>query len=400
MPILIGAKKNGAEAQAVFPPNDTPKLDKKGIKQVQQIIGSILYYARAVNMMVLMALSTIAVDQTKATEQTMERCTQLLDYLVHNADTKVHFCALDMILNIHSDASYLLEAKVRSRACGHFFMEWMPKNGEPIQLNGAFHVDTTIMRFVAASATEAELGTLYHNCQTGITFRLTLAEMGHPQPKTPVHCNNATAVGIANNSIKRQQSRSMDMHFFWVGDKVAQEVYNLSWHPGQENLADYQSKHHVAPHHVSVQPWYLHMENSPQFLPRAQKPSALKGCVGNLKNGYVHNVPLPRASRIQSASHVTCYGAITRDGSTPLHSTPLAYVPLYVHSTSLAYIPAAPRIQSACHVTCYGAVTHNGSTPLHSTPLHSTCIQTYVCTFHSTYIRSSGSTDTERRSRN
>jgi hypothetical protein len=44
---------------------------------------------------------------------------------------------------------------------------------------------------------------------------------------------------------------------------------------------------------------------SPRVIPRAVTPSALKGCVGTLKNGYVHNVPLSRAPRIQSASHVT-----------------------------------------------------------------------------------------------
>jgi hypothetical protein len=160
--------------------------------------------------------------------------------------------------------------------------------------------------------------------------------MGHPQPQTPVHCDNATAVGITNNTIKRQRFGSMDMRFFWVGDKVAQEMYKLRWHPGQENLADYQSKHHTMSHHINVRPWYLHMENSPRFLPRAQKPSALKGCVGTLNDGYVPNVPLPRAPRIQSASHVTCHGAITRDGSTPLHSTPRVHsTPL--HSTPLAY---------------------------------------------------------------
>jgi hypothetical protein len=87
---------------------------------------------------------------------------------------------------------------------------------------------TTILWFAVASAAEAELGPLYHNCQNGIIFRLTLADMGHPQPKTPVHCDNATAVGIANNTIKRQRSRSMEMRFFWVGDKVAQGMYKLS----------------------------------------------------------------------------------------------------------------------------------------------------------------------------
>jgi hypothetical protein len=75
-----------------------------------------------------------------------------------------------MILNIHSNASFLLEANARSRACGHFFMGWMPKDGESIRINGTFHVSMTILRFVIASAAEAELGALYHNCQTGIIF--------------------------------------------------------------------------------------------------------------------------------------------------------------------------------------------------------------------------------------
>jgi hypothetical protein len=192
-------------------PDDTAMLDAKGIKRVQQIVGSILYYASAVDMTVLMALSSIAVEQMKATEKTMGRCIQLLDYLASNLEAKVRFHASDMIMNIHSDVSYLSKNKARSRACGHFFMGWMPKNGEPIRLNGAFYVNTTILRFVVASAAEAELGALFHNCQDGVFFWQTLTDLGHPQPKTPVHCDNATAVGIANNNVKRQQSRAMEM---------------------------------------------------------------------------------------------------------------------------------------------------------------------------------------------
>ncbi len=116
-----------------------------------------------------------------------------------------------------------------------------------------------------------------------------------------------------NNSINRQRLQSMDMRFFWVGDKVAQEMYKLRWHPGQENLANYQSKHHVMPHHINLCPWYLHMKNFPRFLPRAQKPSALKGCVGTRNDGYIWKVLLPRAPQIQSTSHMTSYKAVTRD---------------------------------------------------------------------------------------
>ncbi len=61
--------KYGSEAQAPLPPNATPCLDKAGIKRVQQIVGSILYYTRAVDMTVLMGLSSIPVEQTKPKQQ-------------------------------------------------------------------------------------------------------------------------------------------------------------------------------------------------------------------------------------------------------------------------------------------------------------------------------------------
>ncbi len=130
-------------------------------------------------------------------------------------------------------------------------------------------------------------------------------------------------VRIANNSIKRQQSRSMKMRLVWVGDKIAQDMCEVSWHPGMENLADYQSKYHLGSHHVNIRPWYLHMKNSPRYLPRAQSQSTLKGCVGTLKDGYVRNVPLPRAPWIQSASHVTSKKQVTIDS----HDTCYLQVP-------------------------------------------------------------------------
>jgi hypothetical protein len=78
---------------------------------VQHIVGSILYYARAVDMTVWMTLSTIKSEQTKATEKTLEKCTRLLDYLSSNSESKVCYYTSDMVMNIHSDASYLLEVK-------------------------------------------------------------------------------------------------------------------------------------------------------------------------------------------------------------------------------------------------------------------------------------------------
>ena len=50
-------------------------------KRVQRVVGTFLYYARAVDATILNALINIAAQQTSATENTRKRCDTLLDYL-------------------------------------------------------------------------------------------------------------------------------------------------------------------------------------------------------------------------------------------------------------------------------------------------------------------------------
>jgi hypothetical protein len=247
-----------------------------------------------------MALSTIASEQWKGTEHTMTKTKQLLNYLATYSDAMVRFHASDMILNIHLDALYLLEANAHSQACGYFFMGWRTDTTKPIKLNGAFLTLCAILRFAVAFAAEAELGALFLNCNQGTIFRLTLEEMGHPQPLTPIHCNNSTAIGIANNTVKQQQSCLMEMCFFWVADAVQQGKFDIKYYPGKENLTDYQSKHPLGAHHKVDHPWYLHKPTSVRELPRTSKPSTLKGCVGTLPDGYLKSNPLPQVPTKQS----------------------------------------------------------------------------------------------------
>ena len=59
-PYTSAPKQYKANAQAPIPTDISPKLSNKEIKEIQHIVGSILYYARAVDITVLMALSSIA----------------------------------------------------------------------------------------------------------------------------------------------------------------------------------------------------------------------------------------------------------------------------------------------------------------------------------------------------
>ena len=80
-----------------------------GKKLVQQIMAGVLYYGRAVDLMVLPALSSIASEQASAMENTKRKCAQLLDYLATHDNDRIRYHASDIVLNIHSDASYLSE---------------------------------------------------------------------------------------------------------------------------------------------------------------------------------------------------------------------------------------------------------------------------------------------------
>jgi hypothetical protein len=112
-----------------------------------------------------MALNTIASKQANGMENTMLKVKQLLDYLATHPAATVQFHTSDMVLNIHSDASYLSAANAHSHACGHIFMVWCPNLSKQIKLNGAFFTLCAILRFVAASAAEAKLGALFLNCK-------------------------------------------------------------------------------------------------------------------------------------------------------------------------------------------------------------------------------------------
>jgi hypothetical protein len=108
--------------------DETPPLTAKQCLTIQKVTRSVLYYARAVDPTVIMPLNDIATEQNKATEKTQAATNQFLDYLDTRPDATIRYHASDMILHIHSDASYLLVSHARSRLGGMFFLGKNPPN--------------------------------------------------------------------------------------------------------------------------------------------------------------------------------------------------------------------------------------------------------------------------------
>jgi hypothetical protein len=112
----------GTKEQLMPEKDNSPPLDAQGIKRIQGIVGSLLYYARAVDNKLLATLSTISLQQNAATENTAKAVNQLLDYVATYPSDGITYRASGMVLAAHSDASYLTESNVRSRAGAHIYL--------------------------------------------------------------------------------------------------------------------------------------------------------------------------------------------------------------------------------------------------------------------------------------
>ena len=255
----------GAKTQFAAVPDDLPSLDAKDKTRILEVLGTLLFYARAIDSTLLTAIGDLATEQSQATKTTMEKLSQLLNYCAAHPDATIRYSASDMLLAVESDASYLSVAKGRSRAAGYFFLtNHLAAPTSPYKPNGAVHVLCHIMREVLSSAAEAELGALFHNGKEACPLRIALEEMGHPQPATPIATDNNTASGIATDTVKQKRSKAIDMRFYWIRDRVRQGQFKIFWNKGKTNRADYFSKHHPASrHHQAIRSTYLYSPSNP-----------------------------------------------------------------------------------------------------------------------------------------
>ena len=159
----------------------------------------------------LVAISAISSRQAQATVTTEQAVHFLLDYVATYPNDGIVYQASNMILCAHADAGYLNESRSRSRAGAHIYHS----EDEPYQrYNKAILSIAQIIKFVMASASEAELAALFITAREMIPQRQTLIGMGWPQPKSPIQTDNSTAAGVTNKTIVPRRSKMMDMRIW------------------------------------------------------------------------------------------------------------------------------------------------------------------------------------------
>ena len=119
-------------------------------------------------------------------------------------------------------------------------------------------VECKTLRHVVSSEAEAEIGGIFHNAQVAIPIRTLLRKLNHPQPPTLIKTDNARACGFIHDNIHQKRSKSWDMRYYWLRDRLAQQQFNFYWDKGSKTYADYHTKYHAMKHHRIMRPKYVH----------------------------------------------------------------------------------------------------------------------------------------------
>jgi hypothetical protein len=254
-PIVYTPPVYGAKSQTI--PADGPPanpLTEAQTTTVQEIIGVFLYYARAVDPMMLTAVNKLGSRQATADTSIFKDTDRLFQYASRYRNAVTRIRPSDMQLNIHSDASYLSESKSRSRAGGFMYLGHCPTGGIP---NAPVAYISTIISTVVDSAAAAEYAALFINAQAATALRQTLVALGYPQKASPITCDNMCAVGIANNSFTQKRSKTIDMRYHWIQDQIVLGNFTVTWEAGKFNLADFFTKAHPVSHHLDMMKTYI-----------------------------------------------------------------------------------------------------------------------------------------------
>jgi hypothetical protein len=97
----------GAKTQFATETITNPALSDKERNKLQQLTGTLLYYARVVDPTLIMPINVLAYEQSPATQVTADKVIKHLNCCNTHPESKIRYHLYDMSIHINSDASYL-----------------------------------------------------------------------------------------------------------------------------------------------------------------------------------------------------------------------------------------------------------------------------------------------------
>ena len=141
-----------------------------------------------------------------------------------------------MLLCVLSDASFLSRPNAGSVAGG---LSYLGLTDDDDWVNHPTSRHYTRISVVCSFVAEAEYAGLYAAARIATEERKILANMDHPQPATPLFCDNEVAIGIAADTVSQRMSKATDMCLHWIRDRVRQGDFRVVFIRGLHNVTDF-----------------------------------------------------------------------------------------------------------------------------------------------------------------
>ena len=99
-------------------------------------------------------------------------------------------------------------------------------------------------------------------------------------PITDTLYDNKCAVWLASDTVTPKKTKSIDMQFHWIRDRIRQQQFTVTWHQGAHNLADL---------FMEALPLYLHRTLMP-FLVSVQETPHTEHQTSHARRSHAWNL--------------------------------------------------------------------------------------------------------------
>ena len=146
-------------------------------------------------------------QQSAPTQTKLNKFKRLLDYVATYPDATIRYKASKMVLQVDTDAAYLVLLKAQSHCAGHYYLTNDDITNPPP--NGPIFTLCKTIHNVDSSSAEAETSGTFLNAQEIIPLRRMLIAIRHPQPPngTSLKTDNKTSCDLTTNLIKPRKSK-------------------------------------------------------------------------------------------------------------------------------------------------------------------------------------------------
>jgi hypothetical protein len=136
-----------------------------------------------------------------------------------------------MVLAVLSDASYLSRPRARSATGSFRHLSRVPLSGLPSDartfINAPLSCHSNVIPVVCSSVQEAKYAGVFAAARLADEERRIIHNLGYSQPPTLLLCDNEYAVGLASKTMTPRLSKSIDMRFHWLQDRIQRGQFRV-----------------------------------------------------------------------------------------------------------------------------------------------------------------------------